>query len=281
MHMSIEINKPAPLKIGNTYHYTLSSYEPVSITVVVPSVTDADVEFGLAGIASDKGAKLADVNDAWVKENLGAPSVAEVREALRRQLEQMNAQYAEDSKPGLCATELSKRLNQAVPADEIARYAAQLEQSMAFDAMSQGVQLDEYLAQMGVMRSQFDEMLTARGKEGAEQQAALAAYAAEKKLKVDDSEIPALLGMSVADGQKVIEDAKKAGQLGDLRRDCLNMKAANVAATECSCNYVHETQEDADLRAEQYQAVLAMMDAQAEAVAQAEDGKEDKGFKLV
>ncbi len=36
--MDLEIHKPAPLKIGDRYHYTLSSYDPVSITVTVSQI---------------------------------------------------------------------------------------------------------------------------------------------------------------------------------------------------------------------------------------------------
>lgn len=275
--MAIEINKPAPLKIGDRYHYTLSSYDPVSITVTVPTVTDTDVEFALESVAREHGTTGTAIDDAWVAANLeGVETVDQLKAALRNQLEAMNSAYAEQSKAPLCAEQLALRLSQSVPLDEIARYRDQLQQAMRLDAMQQGVDPDQYFAQMGIDQAALDAMFDDRAAQMAGQQAALSAYAAEKKLSVSDDEIPALLGLTREDGQKVIDQARGAGQLEDLRADALNMKAANVVASECTCNYAHETPTEAQARSEQYQAMLEMMRAQDAAQAQAADDK-DKG----
>ena len=68
------------------------------------------------------------------------------------------------------------------------------------------------------------------------------------------------------------------GQLEDLRANALNMKAANVVASECTCTYAHETPAEAEARSEQYQAMLEMMRAQDAARAEgAKDDADDKG----
>ena len=277
--MAIEINKPAPLKIGDRYHYTLSSYDPVTITVTVPTVTDTDIEFAIESIAREHGATGADVDDAWVAANLeGLCTLDDLKKALHSQLEHMNSHYAEESKAPLCAGELAKRLNQQVPMDEIARYREQLQQAMRYDAMQQGVDPDQYFAQMGIDQMALDAMFDDRAAQTAGEQAALSAYAAEKKLKVADEEIAGLLGLSAADGEKVIEQARGMGQLEDLRANALNMKAANVVASECTCTYAHETPAEAEARSEQYQAMLEMMRAQDAARAEgAKDDADDKG----
>ncbi len=190
----------------------------------------------------------------------------------------MNSHYAEESKAPLCAGELAKRLNQQVPMDEIARYREQLQQAMRYDAMQQGVDPDQYFAQMGIDQMALDAMFDDRAAQTAGEQAALSAYAAEKKLKVADEEIAGLLGLSAADGEKVIEQARGMGQLEDLRANALNMKAANVVASECTCTYAHETPAEAEARSEQYQAMLEMMRAQDAARAEgAKDDADDKG----
>ncbi|MEY8437759.1 hypothetical protein AAK967_08485 [Atopobiaceae bacterium 24-176] len=274
--MAIEINKPAPLKIGGRYHYTLSSYDPVTITVTVPTVTDTDIEFALESVAREHGATGADVNDAWVAANLeGLSTVDELKSALRSQLDHMNSHYAEESKAPLCASELAKRLNQQVPMDEIARYRDQLQQAMRYDAIQQGVDPDQYFAQMGIDQAALDAMFDDRAAQTAGEQAALSAYAAEKKLKVADEEIAGLLGLSPADGEKVIEQARGMGQLEDLRANALNMKAANVVVSECTCTYAHETPAQAEARSEQYETMLEMMRAQDSA--KSDDKDADKG----
>lgn len=284
--MAIEINKPEPLKIGTHYHYTLSSYEPVSITITVPTVTDADVEFALESIAHEHGTSGDKVDDAWVQENLGAPSLDALKKSLHSQLEHMNSQYAEESKAPLAARELALRLNQSVPVDEIAKYRNQLQQSMAFEAAQQGIDLSHYLAQLGVNQASMDAMLDDRAAQTAGEQAALSAYAEEKKLKVVEDELPRLLQLTKEDAEKVVEQARGLGQLDDLMSDARNVKAANVAASEATCTYAHETPEEAKVRSEQYHAMLEMMRQQAQAQADESDegdkpSPEDKGFKLV
>ncbi|BCV19651.1 hypothetical protein AAK684_06480 [Leptogranulimonas caecicola] len=284
--MDLEIHKPAPLKIGDRYHYTLSSYDPVSITVTVSQVTDADIDFAIAGIASSNGIKPEDIDDAWVAEHIdGASTVQEFRTTLRSQLEAMNTQSVEQSKPALCAQQLALRLNQAVPMDEIAKYRSALEQSMSFEAAQAGMDLATYAAHMGIDSAAMTAMLDDRAAHVAGEQAALSAYAAEKKLKVADQEIPALLGLNPQDGEKVIEQARGAGQLEDLRADALNMKAARVITSECNCTYKHESAEEAQARSEQLKAFAEMMLTQ-----QNEETQDDKGddkednksnFKLV
>lgn len=280
--MAIEINKPEPLKIGNRYHYTLSSYEPVSVTITVPTVTDTDVEFALESIAHDRGTTGDKIDDAWVKENLGDGTVEDLKKQLRAQLEHMNSQYAEESKAPLAARELALRLNQSVPMDEIAKYRSQLQQSMAFEAAQQGIDLNHYLAQLGVNQASMDAMLDDRAAQTAGEQAALSAYAEEKKLKVVEDELPRLLQLTKDDAEKVVEQARGLGQLDDLMADALNIKAANVAASEATCTYAHETPEEAKARSEQYETMLKMMREQAK-MAEKDDKEspEDKGFKLV
>lgn len=283
--MAIEINKPAPLKIGSHYHYTLSSYEPVTITVMVPQVTPTDVEFALENIAREHGTTGQDVTDQWVEKNIeGMKTVEELKDALRKSLEHMNADYAEQSKLPLAAEALAERLQQSIPMEEIARYREQVRQAMAFEAMQQGLDLDTYLAQSGIPQASFDAMLDDRAAHAAGQQAALSAFAAEKKLTVDEGEIPNLLQLSPADASQVIEQARAAGQYDDLEADCLNMKAARVLVSECTCNYERETPEAAAARDQQFKAILEMMrqqDAEAAAADSADEKDGDDGLKLV
>lgn len=281
--MAIDIQKPAPLQIGNRYFYTLSSYDPVSIEIDVPYITDVDVDYALASVAQHGGKKLNELDDAWAKENFeGAESLAQVRASLHDQLVEMNSSISEDSKAGKCASELAKRLVQAVPANEIAAVRQSVEQSFQMELAQQGLTLDTFLAQSGANDAQLSMMLDHEAKTAAEQSAALDAYAQEKKLKVDDTEIPGLLEMSPSDASKVIEDARSHGQMEQLRTMALRTKASRVIVAECSCSYHHETAEEAEKRVEEYAKIDELMGGHGEdGDGAAETGSGDEAFKLV
>lgn len=261
--MSIEIQKPAPLQLGDRYFFTLTSYEPVSIEIDVPYITDVDVDYALATVAQHSGKKLSELDDAWAKENFeGAESLAQVRESLHDQLVGMNDSISEDAKPSKCATELAKRLVQAVPAEMVSEVRQSVEQSFAMELAQQGLTLDTFLARSGANESQLSQMFDQEAQAAAEQDAALDAYAQEKKLKVDDTEIPALIGASPEEAAKVIAEAKAHGQMELLRTMALRSKASRVVVAECSCSYHHETADEAAKRVEEYSKIDDLVAAQ-------------------
>lgn len=110
-------NKPEPPFIDGHYHYTLSSYDPVEATLTIPHLTDEEVGYGIAGIVAERGWKEDGLpTDAWVAENVeGLGTLDELKQAVREELEQINARYVESTKGGLCAEELAKRVEQRVP----------------------------------------------------------------------------------------------------------------------------------------------------------------------
>lgn len=153
--------KPEPLVIDRHYRYTLSSYEPVSITVTVPRLTDDEVAYGVAGVLAESG--LADgeiASDAWVREHVsGVSSVDELRQAVRAQLEALNSRYADASKPALCAEQLATRLEQDVPASAVAEVRAALIDDLKAQVRQAGISLDDALAGMGVPAGTLESML--------------------------------------------------------------------------------------------------------------------------
>lgn len=279
------IEKPAPLQIGNRYYYTLTSYDPVSITVTVPKVTDDDVEWSIKALARRSKIEPEQLDDAWVAANVeGVDTVDQLKDALHSQLDDMNSRYTEQSKPALCTRELAKRLCQSVPADEVARTRQMVLQSLEADAQSQGGSLQDMLAQTGMSQMSLDKMLDDEAQATAEQEAALAAFAEEKKLKVDDAELPALLNLSPTDTDSLIKQAKEHGQMDQLREAALREKASRSVAAECSCTYEIESAEAAKKRIEQYEMLDQMQQGTGKTDADSgdEDASDKRGeFKLV
>jgi hypothetical protein len=114
-------------------------------------------------------------------------------------------------------------------------------------------------------------MLDEEAQATAEQEAALDAYASERKLTVADEELPALLNLSPADTEKVIGDAKEHGQTAMLHQAAVREKASHLLAAECACTYVHETEAEAQKRVEQYEKLSKLAHEQVDSMP-ADDG---------
>ena len=274
----MDIVKPAPIQLGGRYLYTLSSYDPVELEVYVPSVTDDDVELAIEALARENGAEPAEVDDAWVAEHIdGADSVESMRSLVRSQLGEMNSYMAEREKAERCAAKLAERLGQSVPDDEVARVAAAMMSSIQQDLADSGMDISALAAQGGPSISQLEAMVAADAKGVAERDAALSAFASERKLAVDETEYPALLGLPPKGAAELIEDARKAGQSESLRQAALNAKAMRIVVDECRCSYMHETPEQAQVRI----AKMRELRAKADGGSDIPEGGIDPELKLV
>ena len=75
-------NKPEPLFIEGHYHFTLSSYDPVQITITVPHISEREVEAELNGALRSRGHAGEDApSDEWVAEHFeGIESLSALRD---------------------------------------------------------------------------------------------------------------------------------------------------------------------------------------------------------
>lgn len=242
--------KPEPLVIDGHYRYTLSSYEPVSITVTVPHLTDDEVAYGVAGVLAESG--LADgetASDAWVREHVsGVSSIDELRQAVRAQLEALNSRYADASKPALCAEQLAARLEQDVPASAVAEVRATLMDDLKAQVGQAGISLDDALAGMGVPAGTLESMLDGQARVESEKDAALDAMADKLGITVDETELPGLLGLSPKATQELVAQARAHGGLDPVLRHARRKKASDSVVGACSCTYRRESAEEAERR---------------------------------
>lgn len=246
-------NKPEPLFIEGHYHFTLSSYDPVRITITVPHVSEREVEAGLNGALRSRGHAGEEApSDEWVAEHFeGIESLSALRDAIRAEQERMNQAYAEFSKASLCATELAKRLEQSVPAQLVQTASDSLIQGYQQYTQQQGLPLEAVLSGMGMSPEEFQAMLVNQAIELATQEAALDAFADEYAIVADESELPGVLEVSPTMAKQIIEDARAHNALDDLMRVAVRTKVRNILATEAEVTYEHESAEDAEKRVEQ------------------------------
>lgn len=246
-------NKPEPLFIEGHYHFTLSSYDPVQVTITVPHISEREVEAELNGALRSRGHAGEDApSDEWVAEHFeGIESLSALRDAIRSEQERMNQAYSEFSKASLCATELAKRLEQSVPAQLVQMASDSLIQGYQQYTQQQGLPLEAVLSGMGMSPEDFQAMLANQAIELATQEAALDAFADEYAIVADESELPGVLEVSPTMAKQIIEDARAHNALDDLLRVAVRTKVRNILAAEAEVTYEHESAEDAEKRVEQ------------------------------
>lgn len=254
--------RPEPELIDGRYAYTLTSYEPVSISVSVAHVSDEEVDRGIRDMLSYYGGSEETLTDAWLAENVGeVTTVAGLRPYVRRQLESMYAEAAERSKPDLCVRALAGRLCQEVPAEELARARAVVRTAMERDLSENGLDVAGFLTLSGMTDTAFEAMVDSEALAAAEREAALDAFVGERGISVDETEYPGLLGLSPADARQLMQDMRSAGHAEYVRRAALHAKAVRLLVEECSCSYEHETPTMARLREAEYQAAYERVNA--------------------
>lgn len=273
-------SKPFPSHIGDLYLFSLSSYDPVQIEVVVPRVTEVDIDYAIEATLDSMGLGNERLTDALVAEKLeNVNTIAELREVARKQVGEANMQLVEGSKADRCATELAKRLNEAVPPELVEQVRGVMRQAFEHDLAAEGLTMDEFIEQMGATQEMMDDLFASQAEEAIQEEAALDAYAREKKIGIRDDELAEVLELSPKEFDQICLQAQKAGAMDSLRIDALRAKVANILAGECSCIYKNESEEDAQSRMEQFRRLQQM---QRDAKVRVEKvGGDHPGFKLV
>lgn len=244
--MAIEIEKPAPMEIDGRYIYSLTSYDPVTVVVDVPYITDQDVIIATRQAVSESNPENKELDDAWVKEHMeGMETLDQLYQVVRQQLERMNMQYVEDQKRNKCVMELTDRLVQAVPESEIKRMEQTLLADLQYSLSQQGISEEDFRQSLSDEPNFFNDMLNEQATAICTQAAALDAYASEKKIDVTDSEIPMFLGLNEEQFQAMKEEAIKANVEPELKINAIRNKAAVVLVSEANITYHHETKEEA------------------------------------
>ena len=239
----MELVKPDPLIIGGKAHYTLTSYEPVSVEVEVHNVSEEDVDLALVATIMQAGGSPDDLfNDIWVHKTF--PEVLdgnELRAVIREQVLALSAQMAEEQKAAKCADALAQRLVQRVPQGEVARVRSSVAQAFAMSLKQDGLTESEFLQQSGMRHADIELMLDQQAQSAAEREAAVSAWAEYHKLQVSDDELTELLGVPDEQKAEMLGEARRVGQLEHLREAAIQSKAMGMIMSECHCTYVHES----------------------------------------
>ena len=243
----MDIVKPAPLVVNGKARYTLSSYGPVEVEVIVPFTTEEEVDLAVASMVQDEGGTPDNLKDsAWIAKHFeGIRSADELRRVVRARVREMNESFAEEQKHDKCMIALVERLEQQVLGETLAMVRAGIENNFKQRAAANGMTLDAFIERGGASKAEFDAMLDSQALQTAQIEAALDAYAREKKLFIADQEVAGYLGMDPAHAKELIRQSKAAGRYDDVKEAALHAKAGEMVVAECSCTYHHESEQEA------------------------------------
>jgi len=243
--------KGQTLNLGGRRYYSLSSYDPVSITVQIGCAIEEDVDAAMEDMARDFGIDVSDIDDAWVAKNFGdLVSVAELRDEMFYHTQDFFAEDAEDQKPRLVAHALAERLEQGPSEEDIELIFDDMLAKFEHNLSMTGQTLDGFAKSFGGSRDMVEAMFWENARDVAAEDAALDAYARERKLRVCEDEFVMLLDLNPEEMPGMVANAKEAGAYDELVDAALRAKALNVAVAECTCEYEHETPEEAKERFE-------------------------------
>jgi hypothetical protein len=247
--------RPLPFTVDGRPYYTLSSYDPVRIEVYVPKVTDEDVSYALDGMVRDLGGTVADLDDPqWLQAHFhGARDLGQLRSAVRSQVSASNNLAVRDQVISQTLAALAARLVQRVPADAVERTREQIRAQADARLRERGRSLDEHEGGSSPLSDLIDEEALA----ATEQAAALEALATKRALEVADDELPDLLGADPESARRVVERAREAGTLDDVRRLAVRNKACRLAVSEASVEWHRESDREAAERVAQMRAARA------------------------
>ena len=274
--------KPLPLMVDGKPHYTLTSYDPVEIEVLVPAVTGDDLEFAIDAILEAEGASRERLSDAaWVKEHFNASSPDEFYEMVTDYVKRTNNNLVEEEKLGTCLTALADRLCQRPLPEMLEECRAGLALTYQQRFAQAGVTREQFIEQAGQTEESFEEMVSMQAEITACQQAALSAMASERKVQVSEEEIPRYLGVDESQASEFLSRVRAENQLDRIHDAAVRSKAASIVLAESSCTYHHETTEEAKERMATILEIRDRFEEMSKEEGSSESDGEDEGLHLV
>ncbi len=244
--MAIDMNKPQPIKVGDSYVYSLSSYEPVEATVIVPLIDEEEVQMGTKALLAQAGQDLETVTDEWIAENMqGIKNKEELFKAIREQLKLLNEEYTKEQKSFACMNELIGRLEQSVADEEVEMMFQALRSDYIAQLAQEGMSEQDLLNSLEGGQEIIDGAIRKEASDIAAYDAALDAYAKHIDLKLEDGDMAQILNQPEEQIQEMLNAAREAGVYEKVLANALRAKALNKVLSEMTVTYEYETPEQA------------------------------------
>lgn len=221
---------------------------------------------------SIRKANTPELNDEFVKKSYGFDTIAELRDAVREELEQDKAFTLPNIKENRLVDAVAATLTlETVPEEYENNVFTDLVQNFLTNLQNQGTTLDNYLQARGLNTEAFLDDMRAQAKERARQGLALDALAEHLGLKVEHEDlVKEFVEANVDDPEASIEEFRNDGRLPAVREAIRRSKALEWLVANANVNEVDEV---AVRRAER--AGAAAPEAAAEPEAEAEPETEE------
>lgn len=223
-------------KAGDKLSFTIKI--PETPTVYTQALKDKtkNIKFDIT-VNSIQIKKLPEINDEFAKKNMGFETLKELKEQIKNQVEQEKARMLPVLKENKCMEELGKRLDVELPKSVCEKKEQQLLQDFFTQLQQNGMTFDMYLQQQNIDADKFKADLKKQAKDVAKQDAALDAYAANKKIKVSQEEIEEEFKHGDPKNWKdLYNDWKKRGELHIVVQAISRMKAAKDLVDNAKVN---------------------------------------------
>lgn len=239
----MDYSRPSMSSYVDHTHYTLSSYDPVSIELFVPYISEQDVDDAVAyAIRSMGGGPDRLYDDEWIREQFpGISNASEMRDSLRLKLQSERSEYMEKQKSVECAEALASRLMQKVPYPRVKASRSTVHQYLLYQLNEQGLTEAKYLEQSGMTREDMDEYLDVQAEKVTRQEAALNAWAEHYGIGISNDEIPQFLNFDQQGMEQTMQMISAYGQLEQARQTALRAKVLQMIIGESVCSYRYET----------------------------------------
>ncbi len=247
--MAIEVTKPQPMKVGDSYVYTLSSYEPVEATIKVPLIDDEEIQMGARALLAQAGQSLETVTDEWIAENMsGITTKVDLLKAIGEQLAYLNDEFTKEQKANACMKELIGRLEQQVAPEQVEELFAALHQDYVSQLSQEGMTEEDLLKTLEGGQEIVDAAIRQEASDIAAYDAALDAYVKHTELTLEDKDLPEILNQAPEQVEEMLAAAKEAGVYEKVLANALRAKGLYQILNEMTVVYEYETPEEAEQR---------------------------------
>ncbi len=247
--MAIEITKPQPMKVGDKYVYTLSSYEPIEATIRVPLVDDEEVRLACEALFAQTDQTFETVTDEWLAQNMpGMTGKEQLLQDIRATLDKLNEEFLQEQKSMACMAQMIDRLEQEVSSEQINEMYQALYQDYLAQLASEGMSEAELLKALDGGQNLIEQTIMNEAKDICAYDAALDAYVSHAELTLEDGDMAQLLQQPQEQIDKMIEAAREAGMYEKVYANALRAKALFNIMNEMSVVYEYETPEEAQAR---------------------------------
>lgn len=243
----MQTHKPGPLMMDGKAYYTLSSYDPVSIEIYVPYITDAQVDHELREWVESAGGDANSLRrPQWLRSRFGCTTLGMLRSKVKNELEEARNEALNAHAGEQAARELARRLQQHVPASVVDEECDRLITNFTNDAGAGMQTLDDIVHSTGVTKQQLRALFREKAQEIAEQDAALLAYATAKHIRVSDADIAAYLGINLEVWERMAVQARERGSYEKVAKAALLSKTQAMVISSAARTVHRQTKEEAE-----------------------------------